>query len=194
MKRNIWIFTLVFGIILLIQLFPVITNYIIVEELEEYLYNRYEKEFVIGDELRKCYQDKNIKYAYFATLKDDREISFVVGKEKSKNPFPFLPLYNQYVFFDDFFEKAKEYVVEQMLDGNDNFVVNTEADIDGTADEVLNLMAHINKELEDMGFETDKNTASVELKIFIGSRKKEIKFYKMDKKVIKDQIYRSYNE
>lgn len=160
-------------------------------ELSEYLSDRYGKEFVVGD--KAVVDDEDVTYAYFATPKENSDILFVVGEKKSHNSFPFLPVYDQQVFYDDYYEKAKEFLLAELA-VNYDFKVETEEDVLSVTNSIFELMKNLETELENMGFISEDNSCSITLQLTKTSKKSMVSFYSLDKTKIEKKVRQFYNE
>jgi hypothetical protein len=120
-------------------------------------------------------------------------VDVTAGQKKEKNIFPFLPPIDEKVFFDDYFEKAKKYVISNVIT-NELINVNSADDINVLSASIYNYMKKVNNELEEMGFETTKFTCSMEFVVYVNQKPKEIDFYILDETVIHDLLIKAYYE
>lgn len=95
----------------------------------EYLQNKYHQDFIRVSEIDKNqYKEKNIQSVYTYYLKNNPNIILEAGKKKEKNIFPFSPPATDSVFFDNFFEAAKEYYLKYYI-GDQTFFLENKTDI-----------------------------------------------------------------
>ena len=160
------------------------------EKLIEYLENKYEKEFTIVSVAEDKAED--VVYAYNVSPKDNVNIVFIAGQEKSQsNIMPFVPPVKEKVFFDNYFEITKQSIIDEK---SKDFGVSEFSDLTLVASDIYALMENINNELEKSGFSITKYTPSLSLNVDFNGTSKNIEFYIMDESVIYGLLSKGYEE
>lgn len=160
----------------------------------EYLQNKYHQDFIRVSEIDKNqFKEKNIQSVYTYYLKNNPNIIFEAGKKKEKNIFPFSPPATDSVFFDNFFEAAKEYYLKYYI-GGQTFFLENKTDIAKKADTIFNIMKSINAELNELGFETTNYSCSITINVSTKNYSQNICFYVLDLSSINNQLMVFYNE
>ncbi|MEE0266127.1 MAG: hypothetical protein UD936_10925 [Acutalibacteraceae bacterium] len=151
----------------------------------EYLENRYNQKFTVISKSETTNDD--YKYAYNVSSESNNNVIFTAGQKKSQHIFPFIPPVKDKVFFDDYFEQSKSYVVSEALEQN-TFNLENEKNINLLVDEIYTYMEEINLSLSEMGFATTKYTCSIEAFVSVDNRVEEVSFYILDKSAIYNQL------
>lgn len=156
----------------------------------EYLSNKYNQSFTV---VSVGESDKdNIIIEYKVSSAEYPEIIFSAGQEKSRsNILPFLPPVKEKVYFDNYFEKSKEYIAEKY---KTELVISSLGEVEMCSVQIFEMMNKINNELSEQGFNVTKYTPSILLELSINGTLKEIDFYVMDKSVIYDLIADAYEK
>ena len=162
------------------------------KDITEYLSDKYNQNFEIISNVDEMNMSENVLYEYSVSPQNNMEIVFYAGQKKSQNKiFPFAPPIKEKVFFDDFFDKSKEYIIENQ---KKEFVIDDANDVTQCAFEIYNMMSNINNELSELGFSVTKYTPSLSVKIIVNGNMQEIEFYIMDKSVIYDLLNKAYGK
>lgn len=159
------------------------------EKTINYLETKYNQNFIIVS-VNENISEKDI-YSFNVSPQNNRDIVFSAGQKKQKNISPLLPPIDKKVFFDNYEEKTKEYIVSKILPNREINIKNTN-DIEPLTTSIYSYMTQINKELSDAGFETTKFTCGIELDIIINEKPQKINFYILDKTKIQDLLYKAY--
>ena len=161
-------------------------------EITEYLSDKYNQNFEIISSVDEMNMSENVLYEYSVSPQNNMEIVFCAGQEKSQNNiFPFVPPIKEKVFFDNFLDKSKEYIIENQ---KQEFIINDANDVTQCAAEIYNMMSNINNELSEIGFSVTKYTPSLSLEIILNGNMQEIEFYIMDESVIYDLLNKAYGK
>ncbi len=191
MKKKILIAIIfvVLGIFVLISVYQL--TYDKESAMIEYLENKYNQKFTIISQVEATEDD--CLYAYSVLSEQNNDIFFIAGKKKEKHIMPFLPPIKDKVFFDDYFEQSKSYVVSKVLKQT-TFNLDDKSDINALTDTIYISMEQINTKLSELGFSTTKYTCSIEVSISVNNRVEVVSFYMLDKSVIYDAIYEIYHQ
>ena len=112
----------------------------------------------------------------------------MAGIKKEVNLFPFLPPFRNQVFFDNYFDEAKQYIVEEIIP-QEPFSIYSYDDISDLSTTIYTLMQEINIRLGELGFSTTKYTCSTNICICTNEGTININFYVLDKSIISDLLY-----
>lgn len=160
------------------------------DDVLEYLSNKYNQSFTVVSVGESNKDDIIIEYKVSSV--EYPEIIFSAGQEKSEsNIFPFLPPVKEKVYFDNYFEKSKEYIAEKH---KTELIISSFAEVEICSVQIFEMMNEINKELSGRGFDVTKYTPSILLELTINGTLKEIDFYVMDETVIYDLIANAYEK
>lgn len=114
-------------------------------------------------------------------------------RKRKKTFFLFSPPATDSVFFDNFFEAAKEYYLKYYI-GDQTFFLENKTDIAKKADTIFNIMKSINAELNELGFETTNYSCSITINVSTKNYSQNICFYVLDLSSINNQLMVFYNE
>lgn len=154
--------------------------------LKEFLQNKYDQEFEVVSSTDKSSLDGDVLFEYTVYSKRNPRVIFNAGQKKSQNNImPFIPPIKEKTFYDDYFEKSKEYIIGEE---KTEFHIDSIDDLSECSLEIYNLMKGINDKLADYGFSVNKYTPSLSLDVIITGSTHEIEFYVMDKDVIYDLL------
>lgn len=155
--------------------------------LNEYLENKYNQKFIINTEIEGVDRDVYL-YAYNISPVDNSKIHFVAGKKKEKHLFPLIPPSRNQVFFDNYFDEAKQCIVGEIIP-QEPFSIYSYDDISDLSTTIYTLMEKINIRLDELGFSTTKYTCSINICIYVNQEATNINFYVLDKSIIYDLLY-----
>ncbi|MEE1281887.1 MAG: hypothetical protein UHK60_06520, partial [Acutalibacteraceae bacterium] len=104
---------------------------------------------------------------------------------------PFIPPIESKVFFDNYFDEAKNYITNEVLI-QDTYILYNNSDISDLSNTIYNIMEEINLKLNELGFTTTKYTCSITLSISVNQNVEKINFFVLDKSKIYDSLYEVY--
>ena len=156
----------------------------------DYLEDKYNQEFTIHSEIKDV--DNNVYlYAYNVSPVEHDDIIFMAGKKREEHIFPFIPPIESKVFFDNYFDEAKNYITNEVLI-QDTYILYNSSDISDLSDTIYSIMEEINLKLSELGFTTTKYTCSITLSISVNQNVEKINFFVLDKSKIYDSLYEVY--